>query len=161
MARAGGLVGQAPPPEGNCTLLASWSERAQRACGNGWGPRALAQAAHEGGVAGRGPGRDRIEGILLVGAAPGHQGRPAGQSARHAAPGGAPSQTLSQALAGESRLVCSCLRVSEQRIVDAITRQGVSELAGLQALLGCGSNCGTCLPEIDKLLIKHVFLASA
>ena len=26
---------------------------------------------------------------------------------------------------------------------------------------GCGSNCGTCLPEIDKLLIKHVFLASA
>ncbi len=70
-------------------------------------------------------------------------------------------ETLSQALAGESRLVCSCLRVSEQRIVDAITRQGVSELAGLQALLGCGSNCGTCLPEIDKLLIKHVFLASA
>jgi assimilatory nitrate reductase catalytic subunit len=50
--------------------------------------------------------------------------------------------------------------VPEQRIVDAITRQGVSELAGLQALLGCGSNCGTCLPEIDKLLIKHVFIAS-
>lgn len=74
---------------------------------------------------------------------------------------GALSQTLSLALAGESRLVCSCLRVSEQRIVDAITRQGVSELAGLQALLGCGSNCGTCLPEIDKLLIKHVYIAQA
>ena len=37
----------------------------------------------------------------------------------------------------------------------------MSEAGRLQALLGCGSNCGTCLPEIDKLLIKHVFLASA
>lgn len=74
---------------------------------------------------------------------------------------GAPLQTdalistLDQALAGASRLVCSCLRVSEQQILEAITRQGVSEVAGLQALLGCGSNCGTCLPEVARLLVTQ------
>ncbi|MGN4869332.1 molybdopterin dinucleotide binding domain-containing protein [Aeromonas caviae] len=151
-----------PLPEGNCTLLASWSESTERL----W--QRLGAEGHwlrlpmkEGWLAVALAG-DRIEGILLVGAR-----RPDIKVDLLASLLGTPlqagalSQTLSQALAGESRLVCSCLRVSEQRIVDAITRQGVSELAGLQALLGCGSNCGTCLPEIDKLLIKHVFLASA
>lgn len=151
-----------PLPEGNCTLLASWSEEPQAlwqrlgAAGRwlrlplkqGWLAVALAQ--------------DRIDGLLLVG-----ERRPDIKVDLLASLLGTPlqagalSQTLSAALAGDSRLVCSCLRVSEQRIVDAITRQGVSELAGLRALLGCGSNCGTCLPEIDKLLIKHVFIASA
>ncbi|MGL6469489.1 (2Fe-2S)-binding protein, partial [Aeromonas hydrophila] len=104
---------------------------------------------------------DRIDGLLLVG-----ERRPDIKvellTSLLGTPlqAGALSQTLNAALLGESRLICSCLRVSEQRIVDAIVRQGVSELAGLQALLGCGSNCGTCLPEIDKLLIKHVFIAS-
>ncbi|MGL6349153.1 MAG: (2Fe-2S)-binding protein, partial [Aeromonas sp.] len=74
---------------------------------------------------------------------------------------GAPLQTdalistVDQALAGGSRLVCSCLRVSEQQILEAITQQGVNEIAGLQALLGCGSNCGTCLPEIARLLVNQ------
>ncbi|MBL0513114.1 molybdopterin-dependent oxidoreductase [Aeromonas media] len=151
-----------PLPEGNCTLLASWSDSPQglwQRLGSeghwlrlplkeGWLALALAGA--------------RIEGILLVG-----ERRPDIKVDLLASLLGTPlqagalSQTLSLALAGESRLVCSCLRVSEQRIVDAITRQGVGELAGLQALLGCGSNCGTCLPEIDKLLIKHVYIAQA
>ncbi|MBP4041422.1 molybdopterin-dependent oxidoreductase [Aeromonas sp. SrichE-2G] len=151
-----------PLPEGNCTLLASWSESPailwQRLGEQGhW----LRLPLKEGWLAVALAG-DRIEGILLMAAR-----RPSIKVDLLASLLGTPlqagglSQTLSQALAGESRLVCSCLRVSEERIVDAITRQGVSELAGLQALLGCGSNCGTCLPEIDKLLIKHVFLASA
>ncbi|MNO43140.1 Nitrate reductase [compost metagenome] len=151
-----------PLPEGNCTLLASWSEAPellwQRLATQG---RWLRLPLKEGWLALALAG-DRIEGILLVG-----ERRPDIKVDLLASLLGTPlqagalSQTLSLALAGESRLVCSCLRVSEQRIVDAITRQGVSELAGLQALLGCGSNCGTCLPEIDKLLIKHVYIAQA
>ena len=151
-----------PLPEGNCTLLASWSEAPellwQRLATQG---RWLRLPLKEGWLALALAG-DRIEGILLVG-----ERRPDIKVDLLASLLGTPlqagalSQTLAQALAGESRLVCSCLRVSEQRIVDAITRQGVSELAGLQALLGCGSNCGTCLPEIDKLLIKHVYIAQA
>lgn len=151
-----------PLPEGNCTLLASWSDSPeglwQRLGAEGhW----LRLPLKEGWLALTLAG-DRIEGILLVG-----ERRPDIKVELLVSLLGTPlqagalSQTLSLALAGESRLVCSCLRVSEQRIVDAITRQGVSELAGLQALLGCGSNCGTCLPEIDKLLIKHVFIAQA
>ncbi|HAT06329.1 MAG TPA: nitrate reductase [Aeromonas salmonicida] len=151
-----------PLPEGNCTLLASWSDSPQGL----W--QRLGSEGHwlrlplkEGWLALALAG-DRIEGILLVG-----ERRPDIKVDLLASLLGTPlqagalSQTLSLALAGESRLVCSCLRVSEQRIVDAITRQGVGELAGLQALLGCGSNCGTCLPEIDKLLIKHVYIAQA
>ncbi|WP_429110487.1 molybdopterin-dependent oxidoreductase [Aeromonas media] len=151
-----------PLPEGNCTLLASWSDSPQGL----W--QRLGSEGHwlrlplkEGWLALALAG-DRIEGILLVG-----ERRPDIKVDLLASLLGTPlqagalSQTLSLAIAGESRLVCSCLRVSEQRIVDAITRQGVGELAGLQALLGCGSNCGTCLPEIDKLLIKHVYIAQA
>ncbi|MNH10179.1 Nitrate reductase [compost metagenome] len=151
-----------PLPEGNCTLLASWSE----------GPQALWQRLGTTGRWLRLPlaqgwlavalVQDRIDGILLVGERwPDLKVSLLASLLGTPLQAGALSQTLSAALAGESRLVCSCLRVSEGRIVDAITRQGVSELAGLQALLGCGSNCGTCLPEIDKLLIKHVFIASA
>ncbi|MBZ6067951.1 molybdopterin-dependent oxidoreductase [Aeromonas schubertii] len=63
--------------------------------------------------------------------------------------------TLDQALAGASRLICSCLRVSERQILAAIEEQGIGEVAGLQALLGCGSNCGTCLPEVARLVERH------
>ncbi|MBZ6074030.1 (2Fe-2S)-binding protein [Aeromonas schubertii] len=63
--------------------------------------------------------------------------------------------TLGQALAGASRLICSCLRVSERQILAAIEEQGIGEVAGLQALLGCGSNCGTCLPEVARLVERH------
>ena len=65
------------------------------------------------------------------------------------------STTVEQALAGDSRMVCSCFRVSEKQIVDAINQQGITELGGLQALLKCGTNCGTCVVELDKLLIQH------
>ena len=39
------------------------------------------------------------------------------------------STTVEQALAGDSRMVCSCFRVSEKQIVDAINQQGISELS--------------------------------
>ena len=65
------------------------------------------------------------------------------------------NSTLEQALAGDSRMVCSCMRVSERQIVQAIVEQGINERSGLQSLLKCGTNCGTCVVEIDKLLDKH------
>ena len=65
------------------------------------------------------------------------------------------STTLEQALAGDSRMICSCFRISEKQIVDAISEQGISELSGLQSLLRCGTNCGTCVVELKKLLHKH------
>ncbi|GAA4502146.1 molybdopterin-dependent oxidoreductase [Pseudaeromonas paramecii] len=64
------------------------------------------------------------------------------------------SATIEQALAGDTRMVCSCFRVSEKQIREAIEQQGIHELAGLQASLKCGTNCGTCVGELEKLLIS-------
>ena len=136
-----------------CQWLADWHETAEqvwcRLCAEGNWLRVpqpqgwLAIALQQG----------RIVSLLLV--------TPTPQSVRIdglASLLGAPLQadalvsTLDQALAGTSRQVCSCLRVSEHQILEAITQKGVNEVAGLQALLGCGSNCGTCLPEVARLL---------
>ena len=65
------------------------------------------------------------------------------------------ASTLEQALAGDSRMVCSCMRVSERQIVAAIVEQGIQERSGLQSLLKCGTNCGTCIVEIDKLVAQY------
>ncbi|MBI1906235.1 MAG: molybdopterin-dependent oxidoreductase [Rhodocyclales bacterium] len=48
------------------------------------------------------------------------------------------------------RIICSCHGVAEQRIVEAI--RGGADLPGLQTLLKCGSACGSCLPELRRLL---------
>lgn len=45
------------------------------------------------------------------------------------------------------RIVCNCLDVSEAEIVES----GL-DLAGLQEKYRCGTQCGSCLPEIRKLL---------
>lgn len=48
------------------------------------------------------------------------------------------------------RIICNCHLVSENTIRQAI-RQG-ADLARLQTELGCGTVCGSCLPEIRQLL---------
>lgn len=48
-------------------------------------------------------------------------------------------------------MVCSCFGIGERQIVRAI-RQGVKSCEALGALLQCGTNCGSCVPEIQHLL---------
>ncbi len=54
-----------------------------------------------------------------------------------------------------SKLVCSCFRVTEKQIIDAIQTQNHTSVAQLQSQLKCGSNCGSCLPEVEKLANQH------
>lgn len=54
-----------------------------------------------------------------------------------------------------SKLVCSCFRVTEKQIVDAIQTHNHTTVAQLQGQLKCGSNCGSCLPEVEKLANQH------
>ncbi|KDM89850.1 nitrite reductase [Photobacterium galatheae] len=51
-----------------------------------------------------------------------------------------------------SKLVCSCFRVSDRQILKTIEQDGITSLSGLQAQLKCGTNCGSCLGEVQSLL---------
>jgi assimilatory nitrate reductase catalytic subunit len=49
-----------------------------------------------------------------------------------------------------ARVVCSCLDVTETAIAGALP--DAPTLAALQAKLGCGTSCGSCVPELRRLL---------
>lgn len=49
------------------------------------------------------------------------------------------------------RIICSCFGVGETAIRQAIA-QGYDSPAALGAALKCGTNCGSCLPELKQLL---------
>ena len=58
-------------------------------------------------------------------------------------------------VAARGRQVCSCFDVSESEIAACL--QGLSApvgamLKGLQATLKCGTNCGSCLPELRRIV---------
>ena len=50
------------------------------------------------------------------------------------------------------RTVCACFSVSEDRIVAAI-RDGLASPAEIGAALKAGTNCGSCIPEIKRLIV--------
>ena len=55
--------------------------------------------------------------------------------------------------AARGRIVCNCLNVAEPAIVAAIAA-GAS-LAALQLELKCGSECGSCVPELKRLIADN------
>lgn len=61
-----------------------------------------------------------------------------------------------RAMQGEARgkTVCSCFGIGEQQIAAAI-RAGAHSCAALGSQLQCGTNCGSCLPELKKLIAQH------
>ena len=66
------------------------------------------------------------------------------------------------ALVPRGRQVCTCFNTSEPMILGALAGAGGSEadrLATLQGQLQCGTHCGSCLPEL-KRLVKSGIAAS-
>jgi assimilatory nitrate reductase catalytic subunit len=57
----------------------------------------------------------------------------------------------------EGAIVCSCFSVGETAIVRAIT-DGCHSVQTLGQQLRCGSNCGSCIPELRALLKQTVTL---
>ncbi|MCB1694777.1 MAG: molybdopterin-dependent oxidoreductase [Pseudomonadales bacterium] len=53
--------------------------------------------------------------------------------------------------ADNGRLICTCWEVGERQIAQAIGA-GTSTVAGLGAQLRCGTQCGSCVPELRRLL---------
>ncbi len=63
-----------------------------------------------------------------------------------------------------SRQVCTCFNVNETAIEATLAQCAGSEstrLATLQQTLKCGSNCGSCLPELQRLVRRVVPLKQA
>ncbi len=55
--------------------------------------------------------------------------------------------------AGE--IVCACFNVGLHSIVDAIRTDGLTSTDAIGAALQAGTNCGSCLPELNRILDKE------
>jgi assimilatory nitrate reductase catalytic subunit len=65
-------------------------------------------------------------------------------------------------LVATGRIVCTCVGVGEARIAAALARlEGTPEqrLAGLKQALRCGTECGSCVPELQRLTRDATFSA--
>lgn len=56
-----------------------------------------------------------------------------------------------------AKTLCNCMNISEDAICAGIER-GL-DLNGLKQELGCGTSCGSCVPEIKRLLVKQPAVA--
>jgi assimilatory nitrate reductase catalytic subunit len=57
--------------------------------------------------------------------------------------------------ADTGHLVCACFGVGEKTILDAIQAQGLKSVEAVGLCLKAGTNCGSCVPEIHRLLARH------
>lgn len=55
----------------------------------------------------------------------------------------------------KSELVCSCFRVTDKAIIRSLEEGECHSLSQVQAKLKCGTNCGSCLPQLKNLVAKH------
>jgi assimilatory nitrate reductase catalytic subunit len=68
-----------------------------------------------------------------------------------------PPAALSQ-LSPRSPQICTCFNVSQTQIEAELTHATGSEgerLAHLQTTLKCGTNCGSCIPQLKQLIRVH------
>jgi assimilatory nitrate reductase catalytic subunit len=66
-----------------------------------------------------------------------------------------PSATAPVAVVSRGKLVCTCIGVTDQAIqthLDQCTGDAAQRLQSLQSTLRCGSNCGSCLPELQRMV---------
>lgn len=66
-----------------------------------------------------------------------------------------PGAAAPVAVVAKSPQVCTCFNVGEDAIRSALPRcggTGEQRLAQLQGQLKCGTNCGSCIPELKRLV---------
>jgi assimilatory nitrate reductase catalytic subunit len=71
----------------------------------------------------------------------------------------APGSKPPVALPAQGKQVCTCFNVSEvaiQQHLQTCSGDGKRRLASLQGALKCGTNCGSCLPELQRLVRTSV-----
>jgi len=65
------------------------------------------------------------------------------------------------AKASTEKIVCSCFSVGNETIACAIRERGLTSVAQIGAALRAGTNCGSCVPELKKLLAAAPALSAA
>jgi len=58
------------------------------------------------------------------------------------------------AIADAGPVVCSCFGVGRNTITEAIRTKGLETPAGITAVLRAGGNCGSCVPELRRLIVE-------
>ncbi len=116
--------------------------------------------AVEAGLADAPPDEARLEGFLLAG------DTSAEAWIRSLLQSQAPAQAFGRQLlrpgaaapagiVARGKVVCSCFGVAETRITETLARchgDADERLSALQGALQCGTNCGSCLPELRRLV---------
>lgn len=67
-----------------------------------------------------------------------------------------PSAKAPQGFKARGRIVCNCFNVAETDIASCLTDLSVdadTALTTLQEKLKCGTNCGSCVPELKKIIL--------
>ncbi|GIZ51264.1 nitrate reductase [Noviherbaspirillum aridicola] len=70
-----------------------------------------------------------------------------------------PTARAPRGFRARGRIVCNCFNVSETEIAEALAAHDAaggtpgSALAALQTGLKCGTNCGSCIPELKKIAL--------
>ncbi len=75
----------------------------------------------------------------------------------------APSAKPPQNFAPRGRVICNCLNVSESEIMahlKSIPVRTSDSLNGLQTVLKCGTECGSCLPELRRIIQTEILEAA-
>jgi assimilatory nitrate reductase catalytic subunit len=76
----------------------------------------------------------------------------------------APGAKPPVAVQARGRQVCSCFGVTEPAIRDQLAASSGSDeqrLATLQGSLKCGTNCGSCLPELRRMAAAQASTAAS
>jgi assimilatory nitrate reductase catalytic subunit len=69
-----------------------------------------------------------------------------------------PGSKAPMAIHSKGNQVCSCFNVSESEITDFLKTSEASDseqLSSLQTQLKCGTNCGSCVPQLKKIIRLH------
>ncbi len=69
---------------------------------------------------------------------------------------GRPSATMNQ-----GKLVCACKQLGYNTLCNAVRDQNLDSVAALSAATSAGTGCGSCIPELERILANEVADASA
>jgi assimilatory nitrate reductase catalytic subunit len=70
-----------------------------------------------------------------------------------------PGATPPVPVVSRGQQVCACFNVTDLAIAEHLAHSDAApaqRLASLQASLKCGTNCGSCLPQVQRMLAKHL-----